>query len=1114
MKLSVCGGKKMSDAIQRNQAIDVTKSCIVQAPAGSGKTELLIQRMLGLLACVDDAKHILAITFTNKAAAEMRDRILGALKSAAEEEAPSESHKLKTWQLAQAVIQKHGDRLLRNPGQLTIQTIDSFNATLVRRMPWLSRFGSVPEISDDPEVLYQTAVEQLLGQLSVSSDGDQPLQILLRHLDNQVLEVQRLLVNMLRRRDQWLGVLMQHSATSRDALQGAVELYCQDELLLLKQSCPVALSDELLWCARYAISQLDQNPGRSSLELNQIPTAQMSAMGEWLFIADLLLKSDGDIRKQVTKNNGFPSGKEHKPAKDRMKQLLDDFGTYPDFIQRLKQIKRLPKEGYSEDQWAVLKSLIDLLPMLVGELWLVFRAHGQVDFGEIALKAIQALGDSDNPSDLLLKIDQNLKHILVDEFQDTSRLQYRLLTHLISGWSEGDGRSLFLVGDPMQSIYRFREAEVGLFLHCFKGEFGDNVKQLQPLQLTANFRSQKGIVDWINTTFEAVFPKQADEMTGAVPLTCAEAAKIKLERDACHFYPSLGRNDVEEAKQVVEIIKQAKAEDPQQSIAVLVRGRNHLAEILPLLRQSNIPYQAQDIDLLGAKSAALDIVHLTRALLHCGDRLSWLAVLRAPWCGLTLKDLTVLLADSGQTVPALLARTERWQLLSSDGQKRLQRVWSVLSQSLEQRGRLSLRTLIESCWLSLGGRDCCSEDALTDVLRVFDLLENLDKGSELQSFEHLDRGLKRLFAEPDSASDGTLQIMTIHKSKGLEFDTVIIPGLGKMPRHQDATLLRWFDHPDHGLLMAPVNEKGRQEKDPLYQVLSQIEAEKGAQETARLLYVATTRAINSLHLLGHAKEDSKGQISPQRDSLLEKLWPVVRDHFADVDRQPDAKELEIASPSLTRLPTSWTSTQLTSVKLAKSAQYDVPSEKSEMDSDYDMFSGWEDPIYRIIGNVVHQQLELIATKGVGIWLQQKTELVRDEVKRSLQSSGVSKEQLGFSTERVLQALDCCLEGDKGRWIIDSHEQHVCELPLSGVVNEKVVHAIIDRTFIADGVRWVIDYKTSTPQVSESTDAFYKREAEKYKKQLNTYAQLFRLLNDVPVRTALYFPMFDGWFEVS
>lgn len=1105
----------MSDAIQREQAIDVSRSCIVQAPAGSGKTELLIQRMLALLAVVDDAKHIMAITFTNKAAAEMRDRILGALKSAVEEEAPAESHKLKTWTLAQAVIQKHGDRLLRNPGQLTIQTIDSFNATLVRRMPWLSRFGSVPEISDDPEALYQIAVEQLLGQLSSASGDCLSLQTLLRHLDNQVLEVQRLLVNMLRKRDQWLGVLLQHSGTSREALEQAVQLYCEDELLWLKDACPVALDDELLWCARYAVSQLERGDAGKGLDLNQRPDAQLSALEEWLFIADLLLKADGGLRKQVTKNNGFPSGKEHKPAKDRMKKLLDDFNEYPEFLQRLKQVRTLPKGGYSEDQWVVLNSLIELLPLLVAELWLVFRAHGQVDFSEIALKAIQALGNTDNPSDLLLKIDQNLKHILVDEFQDTSRLQYRLLNHLISGWTAGDGRTLFLVGDPMQSIYRFREAEVGLFLHCFKGSFGDHGQELQPLQLTANFRSQQGIVDWINTTFASVFPKQADEMTGAVPLTCAEASKPALEGAASHFYPLIGRNDRREAQQVVDIIKKAKSEDPQQSIAVLVRGRNHLAEILPLLRSNGIAYQAQDIDLLGAKPAALDIVHLTRALLRPGDRLSWLAVLRAPWCGLTLKDLYHLLVDSSQTVPALLAQTERWEPLSNDGQVRLQRVWTVLKQALEQYGRLSLRTLIESCWLSLGGRDCCSEEALIDVQRVFDLLETLDQAGDLLSFEHLDRGLKRLFAEPDSSSDGTLQIMTIHKAKGLEFDTVIIPGLGKVPRHQDAPLLRWFDHPDHGLLMAPVNEKGRQEKDPLYQVLSQIEAEKGAQETARLLYVATTRAVNHLHLLGHAKSDSKGAVKPQKDSLLEKLWPLVKDNFCDLEPQSDDSVQDMVSPSLTRLSSSWQASQLTSVHLAQTAQYEVPSEKQEPDRDYEMFSGWENPAYRIVGTVTHQQLELIASQGTAIWSERGPVLQREEIRRSLSSHGIGKDQLDFSTDRVVKALDRCLDGEKGRWILAAHEQHACEFPLTGLVSGKIVHAIIDRTFIADGYRWVVDYKTSTPQECETIDVFFAREAEKYKKQLNTYAQLFQLLDEnIPVRMALYFPLIDGWHEIT
>ncbi len=174
--------------------------------------------------------------------------------------------------------------------------------------------------------------------------------------------------------------------------------------------------------------------------------------------------------------------------------------------------------------------------------------------------------------------------------------------------------------------------------------------------MTANFRSQKGIVAWINQTFAHVFPDRVDELCGAVCLTEAEAVKPMLDGDACLFYPFFERSDSEEARQVVDIVNAAMKEDPKQSIAILVRSRNHLAEILPLLRSGGISYQAQDIDLLGAKPAALDIVHLTKALLHRGDRLSWLAVLRAPWCGLTLTDLYHLFADSVQTVPALLAQ--------------------------------------------------------------------------------------------------------------------------------------------------------------------------------------------------------------------------------------------------------------------------------------------------------------------------------------------------------------------------------------------------------------------------------------------------------------------------
>ena len=129
--------------------------------------------------------------------------------------------------------------------------------------------------------------------------------------------------------------------------------------------------------------------------------------------------------------------------------------------EQLHAIRSLPEPTYTDEQWDALDAIVKLAPQAVAELQVVFAAHGQADFIEIAQGAVRALGDESDPTDLLLSLDYRIRHILVDEFQDTSHSQYELLVRLTSGWEPGDGRTLFVVGDPMQSIYRFREAEVG-----------------------------------------------------------------------------------------------------------------------------------------------------------------------------------------------------------------------------------------------------------------------------------------------------------------------------------------------------------------------------------------------------------------------------------------------------------------------------------------------------------------------------------------------------------------------------------------------------------------------------------------------------------------------------
>ena len=179
----------------------------------------------------------------------------------------------------------------------------------------------------------------------------------------------------------------------------------------------------------------------------------------------LLTDKDG-WRARLTKTEGFPAGKPGEPWKLRATALMASLGE--DFREALGDMRRLPPPRYSEAQWEALAAIGNLLPHALAQLKVVCQARGQVDFTEVAQAALRALGDDDAPTDLALALDYRIRHLLVDEFQDTSITQFELLARLTAGWEPGDGRTLFVVGDPMQSIYRFREAEVGVFLRAWE----------------------------------------------------------------------------------------------------------------------------------------------------------------------------------------------------------------------------------------------------------------------------------------------------------------------------------------------------------------------------------------------------------------------------------------------------------------------------------------------------------------------------------------------------------------------------------------------------------------------------------------------------------------------
>lgn len=201
----------MNDAFLRQQTLDPKKSFIVQAPAGSGKTELLIQRFLTLLATAKIPEEITAITFTRKAGVEMRERIITALHTAQDQSSSIDFHKNLTWKLARAVIersQKYDWQLDINPNRLQLLTIDALANQICSKMPVLSGFGTLPVVLESKEIVdfYQQAVIRLFKSRKHTNAIEQ----LLFHLDNKTALLEKLLVQMLTHREQWLCHVMNH----------------------------------------------------------------------------------------------------------------------------------------------------------------------------------------------------------------------------------------------------------------------------------------------------------------------------------------------------------------------------------------------------------------------------------------------------------------------------------------------------------------------------------------------------------------------------------------------------------------------------------------------------------------------------------------------------------------------------------------------------------------------------------------------------------------------------------------------------------------------------------------------------------------------------------------
>jgi ATP-dependent helicase/nuclease subunit A len=1113
------------DQRARQEALDVQRSMLLQAPAGSGKTTVLTARFLALLGAVDAPEEILAITFTRKAAAEMRHRILTALQaaSAGEEVVGIAAPLLRA---ARERDIARGWDLLHHPSRLRIETIDALNHWLATQLPIAARSGSSLEIAPAPAPLYRRAARRCLELAVEDRDAAAAAELLFDRLDNNWRRLEQLLADMLERRSHWLPrVLQARGSGLAERVEHSLECALRVELSAAMAALPARLlrEGEALLTHAQRVRAAAGAPVSAGVAQPDPPvalTGEPASLPHWRALCELALTDQG-WRRRFTIREGFE--RDDPIMKGRLAAWVGQLEVLPGALGLWSALRSLPDNRLDAADREALEALALLLLRAAAELQLLFAGGAKVDYAYVAAAAREALSERGAPSDFALRAGGALRHILVDEFQDTSFEQFELLRSLTASWERGDGRTLFIVGDPMQSIYQFREAEVGLFLRA--RDYGVGEIGFEALQLRRNFRSSAPLIAWVNQQFSRLFPADDDARRAAIRylpsvpvLAAAEDAEAGVTLHRFH-----AGDLAAEAERVVEIARTARARDPTASIAVLVASREHVALPAAQLRACGFTLRGVELERLRDRPVIRDLAALTRALLHAADRSAWLALLRAPWCGLTLEELEPLLDDAEVDIFELLqawAAPPRDQPDHSDGpaaamRLRLQRLCAALSPAIlgAERG-LALWQRVEHSWLRLAGPVVHrSEVDRLDAHRFIDALALHDDPNRLVG-EALGELSERLYSG-GPPQPGAIELMTIHAAKGLEWDVVVLPGLGRNTAPEPDPLLHWIELPRASegtdLLLAPIRATEQEARCSLAAYIKRLRRERARLERVRLLYVAATRARCALHLLGAVPPaGADGQPPPRSGSLLEILWPAIGEQFLALPTAVGSRaamSLE-SSPALWRLPAQWSmpappaATALPRLRLASTVLSDTPE------------YSWVGLTARAIGTIVHAALHRLAAAPL-LPPTATLPMVLPDYGAWLVELGVVADELAGARARVQEALRRTLADPRGRWLLSSaHREARSEWRLTGLHDGRVVNVIIDRMLVDEhGQRWIVDFKTSTHEGGAAGD-FIDREAERYRPQLQRYATLASQLGGEPVRLALYFPLLGVFRELD
>lgn len=860
--------KEAPDMEVRRQALDPRASIVLEAPAGSGKTALLTARFMALLAEVRHPRQILAVTFTRKAAAEMAERISAVLGRARNGVSAGSDNpwEILLFDLAQKVLRAHPDwaNILRAPGALLVDTFHGFCGHVARN--WPLEAGVPPDFALLDEIGQAMLLEETVQEYLHAFARNDP-RLLSAELaaferaaaaaNNSVPALTAQLVDLLARRDRLENML----AIFRRA-QPRLELETQVDALARIYLEPLrayfgGYSEE--WRALREFAFAERLP-------EDVPGAALDALPLWQAAADLFLTKSGAPRRRFLAAE-FGVGFSKTTAAQFISALPGEIAENLHFIRNWPMSDDLVG-------WEALSDMMRLAQGLLERFRSRMAARG-LDFTELELAALRAFSRVNRPGESLIFFHEHLRHILVDEAQDMNDTQLRIVGALTEGWEPDDGRTVFIVGDPKQSIFRFRRAEVGLFASLQTGGLPRRAEAALPLRrlsLGANFRSQPHLVQFVNTAFAALMraPRAAfDEVAfgAAVPArnAAAQATPVEIAVFSCRHpnnvkektLPLRGEARLQEAAYVAARAAERQRAEPKARIAVLIPTRTHLTPYVQAMAQFGLPVRLMEGVPMTERPEARHLLNLLRALARPHDDLAWAGALRAPWCRVGAETLSRIAGLADPACWSLRIRTAGRAI-----HPELLRFNAALDKVLPDFGRESHACALRRLWEELDGPAAVARrygvGALANCMRCFELLEQCPPGAMEETLEFFARMLEGAYTPPDPrAIFSPVSIMTIHKAKGLEFEHVFVVGLDRIAgrgaqrsAREAAFLMDRLPQAERRYVAATAGARGSAGRPLAYWLLENLGRRRDAAEFRRLIYVAATRARESLTLSG------------------------------------------------------------------------------------------------------------------------------------------------------------------------------------------------------------------------------------------------------------------------